>query len=80
MKIASAFLEGLHNKHADLHVDVVNLFAEDLPGVIGANIETKYTLMVGQPIDKHHKESWDRIECLIEHFLSADIYLISSPM
>jgi FMN-dependent NADH-azoreductase len=80
MKIASAFVESLHVRYGDLQVDAVDLFHEDLPAVIGANIETKYTLMVGQPIDKRHKESWERIERLIEHFLSADVYLISSPM
>jgi FMN-dependent NADH-azoreductase len=36
--------------------------------------------MVGQPIDKQHKESWKHIEALIERFLLADIYLISTPM
>jgi FMN-dependent NADH-azoreductase len=80
MTIASAFVENLHVRYGDLQVEVVDLFREDLPAVIGANIETKYTLMVGQPIDKRHKESWERIERLIEHFLSADVYLISTPM
>ena len=80
MRVANAFLESLHAKDPDLRVDVVDLFTGDLPAVAGDNIETKYTLMVGQPIDKRHEESWEQIEGLIEHFLSADIYLISTPM
>ena len=36
--------------------------------------------MVGQPISKEHAESWAQIERAIEHFLSADAYLIASPM
>ena len=80
MRVATAFLESLHAKYADLSVDTINLFTGDLPAVAGDNIETKYTLMVGQPIDKRHKESWEQIERLIKHFLSADIYLISTPM
>jgi FMN-dependent NADH-azoreductase len=80
MRVATAFLESLHAAYADLSVDTLDLFTQDLPAVAGDNIETKYTLMTSQPIDKRHKESWQQIELLIEHFLSADIYLISSPM
>jgi FMN-dependent NADH-azoreductase len=80
MQVATAFLESLHAKYADLSVDTINLFTGDLPAAAGDNIETKYTLMASQPIDKRHKESWAKIELLIEHFLSADIYLISTPM
>ena len=80
MQIANAFLESLKMKVPNLEVDVLNLFARDLPAMAGSNIETKYTLMVGQPIDKRHGESWKQIETLIEHFISSDIYLITVPM
>jgi FMN-dependent NADH-azoreductase len=80
MRIATAFLESLNAACTDLSVDTIDLFTGDLPAVAGDNIETKYNLMTSQPIDKRHKESWQQIELLIEHFLSADIYLISSPM
>lgn len=80
MRIATAFLESLHAKYADLSVDTIDLFTSDLPAVAGDNIEIKYTLMTNQPIDKRHKESWKQIELLIEHFLSVDVYLISTPM
>lgn len=80
MRVATAFLESLHATYVDLSVDTIDLFTGDLPAVAGDNIETKYTLMTSQPIDKRHKESWKQIELLIEHFLSADVYLISSPM
>lgn len=80
LRISTAFLECLHLTDADLQVDTINLFNRDLPAVAGDNIEAKYTLLVGQPIDKQHKESWERIERLIENFLAADIYLISTPM
>jgi FMN-dependent NADH-azoreductase len=80
LRVANAFLESLHVADADLSVDVLDLFKSDLPAVAGENIKTKYTLMVGQPIDKRHKESWQHIEVMIERFLAADIYLISAPM
>ena len=80
IRVADAFIESLRSRYADLDVDELNLFQQDLPAVAGNNIDTKYTLMIGQPIDKNHKESWQQIEALIRHFLAADIYVISSPM
>jgi FMN-dependent NADH-azoreductase len=80
MQVATAFLESLHAKVADLSVDTIHLFTEDLPAVAGKNIKTKYSLMTSRPIDKSHQDSWRQIELLIERFLSADIYLISTPM
>jgi FMN-dependent NADH-azoreductase len=80
LRVSNAFLESLQAKYTDLNVDIINLFNQNLPAVAGDNIESKYTLMVGQPIDKRHRESWEQIETLIQHFLAADIYLISTPM
>lgn len=80
LRISTAFLECLQIKYPDLRVDVLDLFAHDLPSVVGDNIETKYTLMMGQPIDKSHQVSWQQIEREIQHFLAMDAYLISTPM
>jgi FMN-dependent NADH-azoreductase len=80
LQIADAFLDNLQTIHPDVVVDVVDLYHHDLPAVAGVNIDVKYSLMVGQPIDKNHLESWQRIERLIEHFLLADLYVISVPM
>ena len=79
LRVSEAFLEGLR-AHQTVAVDVVDLYNHDLPAIAGDNIEAKYTLMVGRPIDKSHAESWSQIELLIEHFLSADAYLVSTPM
>lgn len=80
LRISSVFVESMKAKYPALTVDVIDLFVRDLPAVAGENIETKYSLMVGQPIGKHHQESWRQIETLIQHFLAADVYLISTPM
>jgi FMN-dependent NADH-azoreductase len=80
LRVSNALLEGWRATCPDLSVDTLDLFTGDLPAVAGANIETKYVLMAHRPIDKNHQESWREIEQLIEHFLSADVYLISAPM
>ena len=80
LRVSDAFLKGLQEHHGDVTVDVVDLYNHDLPAIAGTNIEAKYTLMLGQPIDKSQAESWSQIEVLIERFMSADVYLISTPM
>jgi FMN-dependent NADH-azoreductase len=80
LRVSTAFLDALQAEYPDLEVMSTNLFDEDLPAVSGDNIESKYTLMMGQPIDKAHAESWRNIEALIEQFLDADMYVISTPM
>ncbi len=80
LKVSEAFIGSLTAGRDDVQVEVVDLYNCDLPALAGDNIEAKYTLLVGQPIDKTHQESWRQIELLIERFLAADAYVISTPM
>jgi FMN-dependent NADH-azoreductase len=80
LRVSETFVDKLRTGRDDVTVDVVDLYDYDLPAIAGDNIEAKYTLMVGRPIDKNHEESWKQIESLIAHFLAADAYLISAPM
>jgi len=80
LQVSQQFLAELGRHTPELDVEVVDLFNQDLPALAGENIETKYTLNHGQPIDRDHVESWRQIERLIERFLAADAYLISTPM
>jgi FMN-dependent NADH-azoreductase len=80
MCVSEVFLESMTARYPDLKVEEFNLFDRELPAVAGANIEAKYTLMMRRPLDKLHAESWKHIEDQIAHFLSADIYVITTPM
>lgn len=80
LRVASAFIQALCARDPALSMEMIDLFNLDLPAVAGENIETKYTLMVGQPIDKRHQDSWRQIEQEIQRFLAADIYVITAPM
>jgi len=80
LRVSQAFLDSLAAQRDDIEVEVVDLFNFDLPALAGDNIEAKYTLMMGSPVDGGHEESWRQIETLIEHFLSADAYVLSVPM
>ncbi len=80
LRVADAFLENLRETCPEMTLDVIDLYHHDLPAVAGVNLDVKYGLMMGQPIDKNHLESWQQIERLIEHFLQANVYVISAPM
>jgi FMN-dependent NADH-azoreductase len=80
LTVAQAYLDELARHVPDLRIETVDLFRTDLPAVAGANIDTKYNLLHGVRIDTEAQRSWDPLEALIHTFLSADRYLISSPM
>ncbi|GHJ45570.1 FMN-dependent NADH-azoreductase [Catellatospora sp. TT07R-123] len=80
LRIANEFIGAVAAGDSAVEVDVLDLYRQDLPAVVGDNIEAKYSLMVGQPIDRGHAESWRQIESLIEHFLTADAYVVTAPM
>jgi FMN-dependent NADH-azoreductase len=80
LRVSEAFLNSLQAQRDDVTVDVVDLFDYDLPAIAGDNIEAKYTLMFGRPIDKGHEQSWQQIESLIARFLAADAYVVTVPM
>lgn len=80
LQISNAFLRHLHGRCPALEVRTRDLFAQDLPPVDGQNMDCKYRLISGRPIDPDHAESWAHIEALIGEFLAADVYLITAPM
>ena len=51
-----------------------------MPVLAGQNIDSKYDLMRGAPIDASRAAPWRSIETLIDQFLRADVCLISAPM
>ena len=79
-RVSNALVEALYEKHGDLDVQTLDLFAADLPSVAGTNIESKYKLMTGQALDERAAGSWQAIEATIAEFLSADAYLLTTPM
>lgn len=80
LRVSNALLDTLRTQVPDLSVEVLDLFHDDLPAMAGSNIDAKYTLMVGRPIDRHHAESWHEIEGTIEQFLAADAYVVTTPL
>jgi FMN-dependent NADH-azoreductase len=80
LHVSNALLNEVVAQHPGTTVETIDLFRIDLPALAGTNIEAKYTLLAGQPIDPAHAESWAQIEREIARFLDADAIVITAPM
>jgi len=80
LKVSKAFLGVFTKKHPDCVVDELDLTKEALPSLNMKRIGGKYVLLGGDELHGDTKDSWEEIISYIEQFISADAYLISSPM
>lgn len=80
LKVSRAFLEEFKNKYPECKIEELNVFTESLPELSVKTIEGKYVLLSGKGLSQQLKEAWKDIEEYIEGFLSADGYLITTPM
>lgn len=80
LAISNALISEISTKHPELEIQVLNPFFTELPKVIGGNVESKYGILTGKGVSEENKSEWQKLESLIDDFLSADIYIISVPM
>lgn len=80
LQVSESFLEVFKDKHRDWAIDELNLFKEELPPLTVKRVDGKYILLGGKDLFGKFKEAWTEIIAHIERFLSADAYLISTPM
>jgi FMN-dependent NADH-azoreductase len=58
----------------------LDLFAADLPPFDGGVIDARYALIEGREVPAGAAADWARIEKLVSHFLSFDVWLFAVPM
>ena len=80
LKVSKSFLTSFKETHRDWVVEELNLFAEKIPELTSRRVDGKYVLLSGKELFGELKESWQEIVAHIERFLSADGYLLSTPM
>lgn len=80
LKVAEAFLGIFKEKDKDWVIDELDLSKETLPPLTARRVDGKYVLLSGKDLTGDLKKGWDQILGHIERFLSADAYLISTPM
>jgi FMN-dependent NADH-azoreductase len=78
--VSRAFLETFKAGHADWVVESLNLSKEKLPELTMKRVDGKYVLLSGKDLYGDLKDAWEEIIGHIERFLSADGYLVSTPM
>jgi len=80
LQVSRIFIEGLAKKYPGCEIDELNVSTGTLPALTIQMIDGKYALLSGKELSGKAKEAWKGIERSIERFLSADAYLISTPM
>jgi len=80
LQVTETFLEAFKDKHPNWVVEELNLSKEELPSLTIKRVDGKYVLLGGKELYGELKEAWEDIIGHIERFLSADGYLISTPM
>lgn len=80
LKVSNFFIKSLKAKYPNCLIDELNLFQEEIPNLTVKMIDGKYALLGGNDLSGKLKDSWKEIVSTIERFLSADAYVISTPM
>lgn len=80
LKISRVFLDEFTKKFPEAKLDQINLFEEKLPAITFKITSGKAILSTGNDPGGEIKDAWDVIVPHINRFMSADFYLISSPM
>lgn len=80
IQAADAFIEAYKKIHPRDTVEVMDLFAADLPVFGELAVQAKYTILHGQEHTAHERRAWDGVEKVIEHFKDADKYVFAVPM
>ncbi len=78
--LAATYVEAAKAKNPDLEVDVLDLFAEDLPAFDGDPAAAKMTFFGDGVMDDSKQAAWDKVAEITNRFISADHYVMGVPM
>jgi FMN-dependent NADH-azoreductase len=74
--IADHFLDHL----GAAEIETLDLWNTALPDLDGAMLESRYRLIHGQPVEPGFEAQWDELRAHVDHLLSFDLWLFSTPM
>jgi FMN-dependent NADH-azoreductase len=80
LKVSASFLETFTPSHPDWVVEALDLTKQELPSLTVKRVDGKYMLLGGKELSGQFRAAWQEIIQHIEKFLSADAYLVSTPM
>jgi FMN-dependent NADH-azoreductase len=79
-RVAAAYLKALAEQNANLTIDTLDVWEENLPAYDGNRAAAKMSILTGQDQSGSQRSAWDEILAIAARFTSADRYLIASPM
>lgn len=80
LQVTKEFLKNFQVTHLDWKIDELNLFREKLCELTIKRVDGKYILLGGKDLPKEFQKAWEELVTQIKRFLSADGYLITTPM
>jgi FMN-dependent NADH-azoreductase len=80
LAVADAFLEAYRESNPGDIVDILDLFAADLPPFDGLLVNAKYNILHGKSHPPEEAAAWRQVEDIINRFKAADKYLLATPM
>ncbi|KKL71997.1 hypothetical protein LCGC14_2089320 [marine sediment metagenome] len=80
IRVADAFVDALRDGRADVQVDTLNLFAEDIPTFDAPAARAKYAVLAGQEPSDDAARAWKHVIEAVGRLKAADVLLIASPM
>lgn len=80
LAVSGSFLESFKATHVGWTVEELYLQKLRLPELAVKEVDGKYVLLSGKELSGELRTAWNKIIFEIERFLSADCYLISTPM
>lgn len=78
--VAAAFLDACRARVADLEIDTLNVWEEELPEFDRRTIGAKYKRVSKEPMDDAEQAAWQKIESLAQRFRQAERIVIGVPM
>lgn len=79
-RVAQAFIESYQQAHPGTGAETLDLFEADLPAFDAPAAAAKYAVLGGREPADHAARVWQRVIEIIDHFKTADLYVLSSPM
>ena len=80
LDVARAYVDSYRDAHPDHPIDVLDLWAIELPEFDGDALDAKYADLSGTPLSEAQQQAWAGIRHLAQRLHDADTLLFSVPL
>ena len=79
-RVAKAFTDEYQKVHPQTGIDMVPVFSAKIPEFLAPEASAKYAVLAGREPVGEAGAAWAAVVEVINHFKTADLYVISSAM